>query len=629
MTDPGLLSSGPGRARPALGRYQPLLTFATAVVVVACLYWARPVLMPVALAVLITFLLAPATDALRRLGLGRALSACLVVVLALALVLAIGWVIGVQVVGLAHELPKYVDNIKRKVADVRAYGRGSALEKLQETAKEVSQEINKEETAGKPPEEKPVPVVVENSTPAPFNLPLSTAAVLEALASAGLVVVLVLFMLLRRAELRNRVIRLLGHGRLTVATKALDEAGRRITRYLLVQAIVNGSFGAAIGLGLFLIGLPYPVVWGLLAAIIRYVPYVGPWIAALLPIGLSLAVFEGWTQPLLVVGLFVVIELVSNNLMEPMLYGHTAGVSEVALLVAVAFWTWLWGPVGLILATPMTVCLVVFSRYVPRLEFIVVLMADEPVLEADVRYYQRLLAADQDEASEVVEQFLRDHPADGVYDQILVPALVAAGRDAARGDVTLEEQRFILQATRDIVDGLPEPTREDGDGHAVARPVPARPVATVVGCPARDEADALALVMLGRLLAPRRVAIEILPPGLLVAETAAAVAARDARVVCVASLATHGLARTRHLCERLRREPRAQPALSIVVGRWGPEDEDGARARLQAVGADEVASTLVETRDQLLRTIQLLGTLTPPAATPQEGRAARIGTPVA
>jgi predicted PurR-regulated permease PerM len=578
--------------------------------------------MPVAFAVLITFLLAPAADAMRRLGLGRVLSTCLVVVLALVLVLGVAWVIGAQIVGLAHQLPQYVDNIKRKVADVRALGRGSAIEKLQETAKEVTQEINKEETAGKPAEEAPVPVVVENHRLTPFNLPVSPGAVLEALASVGLVVVLVLFMLLRRAELRNRVIRLLGHGRLTIATKALDDAGRRITRYLLVQALVNGSFGAAIGLGLFLIGLPYPVVWGLVAAIIRYVPYVGPWIAALLPIGLSLAVFQGWTQPLLVVVLFVAIELVSNNLMEPWLYGQTAGVSEVALLVAVAFWTWLWGPVGLILATPMTVCLVVFSRYVPRLQFLVVLMAEEPMLEADVRYYQRLLAGDQDEAAEVIGQYLRDHPLDTVYDDILVPALVAAARDAARAEVTADEQRFILQATRNIIDGLPEPPHDGDDGEARAGPF-----AIVAGCPARDEADALALMMLGRLLAARRLGLELLAPGMLVAETAAAAATSGAAVVCIASLPTHGLARTRHLCERLRRE---RPGLKVLVGRWGPnEDDDGARPLLLAAGADEVASTLIESRNQLLRTIQLVGSLTRSATLPEDTEIVPVGTPVA
>jgi predicted PurR-regulated permease PerM len=590
------------------------------VLAVACLYWARPVLMPVAFAVLLTFLLAPAADTLRRLGLGRILSACLVVALALVVVLGIAWVIGTQVAGLAHQLPQYVDNIKRKVADLRALGRGSAIEKLQETAKEVTEEINKDQAADKPTADRPVPVVVEKPPLAPFNLPVSPGTMLEALASAGLVVVLVLFMLLRRVELRNRVIRLLGHGRLTVATKALDDAGRRITRYLQVQAVINGSFGVAIGAGLFFIGLPYPLVWGLLAAILRYVPYVGPWIAALLPIGLSLAVFQGWTQPLLVVALFVVTELICNNLMEPWLYGHTAGVSEVALLVAVAFWTWLWGPVGLILATPMTVCLVVFSRYVPRLQFIVVLMADEPVLEAHVRYYQRLLAADPDEAAEVVEHFLSDHAPDSIYDDVLVPALVTAARDAARGEVSADEQRFMWQVTRDIIEGLPAPAQDDAAAEAAA----AGPAAIVVGCPARDEADALVLMMLARLLAPRRVAIEMLPAGMLVAETAAAAASKDALAVCIASLAAHGLARTRHLCERLRRE---QPDLKVLVGRWGPsEDDESARALLLAAGADQVATTLVESRDQLLRTVQLVGSLTRPAA--PEG-AARVGTRVA
>jgi predicted PurR-regulated permease PerM len=564
------------------------------------------VLRPLALAILFTFLLAPAVDAARRLGIGRVLSVCLVVVLALILLAGTGWVIGLQVNGLAHQLPQYVGNLKQKVADLRALSRGGALEKLQETAKKVTDEIKKNDEAGKPDEEKPVPVVVEDPKPVPLDLPVSPGTLLEALASAGFVVVLVFFMLLERAELRNRVIRLVGQGRLTVTTKALDEAGRRITRYLLTQAIVNGSFGVAIGLGLFLIGLPYPMVWGLLAAVIRYVPYVGPWIAALLPIALSLAVFDGWAHPLLVVGLFLVVELVSNNLMEPWLYGHTAGVSVAALLVAVAFWTWLWGPVGLILATPLTVCLVVLSKHVPEMEFIAVLMADEPGLQAEARYYQRLLAGDQDEAGEVVERFLQDHEADTVYDEILVPALVTATRDAAQGLVAADEQRFVLRATRQIIDDLPVGTA-DGESEG--------PAGVVVGCPARDEMDRLALVMFRRLLGSRQPEIEILSAGMLVAEIVAAVEEKAAAVACVAALPTDGLARTRHLCQRLRRQC---PGLKILVGRWGPTDEqeNDTRAALLAAGADEVGTTLIESRSQLLRTMQFVSPSRPVAPPP-------------
>ena len=226
------------------------------------------------------------------------------------------------------------------------------------------------------------------------------------MAIAVVVTVLAIFMLLERRELRDRVILLIGYRRMTATTRALDEAGARISRYLLMQSIISGSFGVAVGLGLFLIGVPYAVIWGCLAAALRFIPYVGVFSAALLPFALSLAVFPGWLQPALVVGLFLVLDVVANMVIEPWLYGHSAGVSQVALLVAVLFWTWLWGPVGLLLATPLTVCLIVLSKHLPALGFIVVLMGDRPVIEAKARYYQRLLARDQDEAADIVEAYV-------------------------------------------------------------------------------------------------------------------------------------------------------------------------------------------------------------------------------
>ena len=254
-----------------------------------------------------------------------------------------------------------------------------------------------------PASQKPTAVVLEPESPTWLaRLPALLSSLLETLGGLALALVLVVFMLLKREDLRNRLIRLVSHGQITVMTKALDDAGQRISRFLLMQLIVNATVGLSVGLGLLAIGVQYAFLWGFVAAVFRYIPYIGVWIAALSPIILSLAMFEGWVQPLLVIGLFLTIELLASNVAEPRLYGRSIGVSEVALLVAAAFWAFLWGPIGLILSSPLTVCLVVLGKYVPQLKFLDVLLGDEPPLDAHVTFYQRLLARDQDEATQLV-----------------------------------------------------------------------------------------------------------------------------------------------------------------------------------------------------------------------------------
>ena len=438
----------------SVSRKLPLLyVLASLTLITASLYWAKAVLIPVALAIQLAFLLSPVVQAVRRIGIGHVPAVLLVVVLVFAGLGGLSWTIFQQMAQLIDDLPRYEDNIKRKIIDVRGAGKGSLLEKAQTVAQKVIGELEKSEQGGV---EKPVPVVVQAPS-ALWQLP----TLLEPLATAGLVLVLVIFILLERGDLRNRVIRLVGYRRLTLTTRALDEAGRRISRYLLMHSLLNGSFGIAVGCGLLLIGLPYALLWGVLAAVLRFIPYVGPTIAALLPMVLSLAVFPGWHQPLLVMGLIVLLELAANMIMEPVLYGRTIGVSTVALMIAIAFWTWLWGPVGLLLATPLTVSLAVLGRYVPQLEFLGVLLSDEPVLETHTSYYQRLVAQDQDEAVELVEEYFRDHPLSEVYEAVLVPALYTAKKDQARGNLTADEMHFVVQTTREIVEHLrlhPQPS---------------------------------------------------------------------------------------------------------------------------------------------------------------------------
>lgn len=417
-------------------------------------------------------------------------------------------------------------------------------------------------------------------------------------------------MLIQRENLRNRLIRLIGYSRVTITTKALEEATQRISRYLLMQSIINASFGIAVCIALYLFGLPYAFLWGFLAAVLRFIPYVGPVAAALLPSVLSMAVFPGWTWPLLVIATIIVLELINNMILEPLLYGESAGVSEVGLLIAVAFWTWLWGPIGLVLSTPLTVCVVVISKYMPQLDFIGVLMSDEPVIEPSISYYQRLLAMDQDEAAEIVEEHLKSHPKEQIFDDLLVPALNYLKRDFAFGKMADNEQQFVLQATRQIIEeldvfktengSLPAPAAEIATAAATQTPE-GTPKVQIMGCPVRDEADELSLLMLRQLLDPLRYELEVIADELLAAEIIDQIADKKPALICLASLPPGGLAQTRYLCKRLRAR---FPDSKLIVGRWGGRTDNS--NALTDAGADRIGNKIIETRDQIVQLSQIL-----------------------
>jgi len=586
-----------------------LSVMASVVLVIASLYWAKAVLIPLALALMLTFLLQPIVAALHRRGLGHMPAVVLVVVLLGLVLVAVGGVVIMQFSSLAAELPGYQDNLKHKIDDLQSMSKGGVLEKIQESMAVLTREFNNTPPPARASQE---PVVVQTSG---FSLVSYVPSLLGFLADAGLVLVLLLFILMAYDDLRDRLFRLIGYARLTDTTKALDEAGQRISRSLLMQAIVNGTYGCAVGLGLFCFGLPYALLWGLLAAVWRFIPYVGPALAALLPIALSLAVFDGWVKPFLVGGLFVLLELVTNMILEPLLYGRSAGVSQVALLMAFAFWTWLWGPVGLLLATPLTVCLGVLGKYVPQLAFLDILLSDEQVIELN-RYYQRLVARDQDGAVEIVEELLETQPLTDVYDTVLLPALYYTEQDQRRNNLTAEEAHFIYQATSELVDNLgafqaapsavavPVAPEEDA---ATALPPPVR----ILACPAHDEADAVALQMFQHVLDPRRFAVECTKTSLLTAEVLSLVQQTSPEIVCIGLVPPGGFAQTRYLCKRLRAR---FPELPIVVGCWGgPKDEAEHLARLGLDSIAHTSTTLLETRNQIMQVPQRHTPLAPQA----------------
>ncbi len=585
-----------------------LIVVATFVLIIASLYWAQAVLIPVALAMLLTFLLSPVAGALERIALGRLPSVILVVVLAFSLLGGIGWIVTLQFGSVANELPTYRKNIRQKIADIREAGKGGALEKVQETAEDVKEEFQKTDEPTRV-QEKPRQVVVNAEESSTFwPIPLAIGPMVERFASAGLVIVLVIFMLVQREDLRNRLIRLVGYGRLTFTTRALEEAGQRISRYLLMQTIINSSFGLAVGLALYLIGLPYAILWGFLAALLRFIPYAGPFAAAIVPSALSLAVFQGWLWPLVIVGLFLILELLNNMVLEPLLYGESAGVSGVGLLIAIAFWTWLWGPVGLVLATPLTVCVVVLGKYVPRMDFIGVLMSDQPAMASNMSYYQRLLAMDQAEAAEIVEEHLASHPPEQIYDGVLIPALNYARRDRELGRLTEDGEQFVFRATREILEDLdnlkPENSTDASDAEKVALAANdvtgLLPKVRILGCPARDEADELALHMFRRLLDSTRFDVEVMSDAVLTAEVVALIGEKSPALIFIATVSPGGLAQTRYLCKRLRAR---FPNLKIAVGQWGMGSEDSNSILL--AGADKVGITMIETRDQMIQLCQI------------------------
>ena len=597
-----------GTSGRGTGTLPSLIALGNVVLIIASLYWAQAILIPVALAILLTFLLSPVAGAMERIALGRLPSVILIVVLTFSLLGGIGWIVTLQFGSLANELPTYRKNIRQKIADIREAGKGGALEKVQKTAEDVKEEFQKKDEPARV-QAKPRAVVVEAEESSTFwPIPLAVGPMVERFAGAGLVIVLVIFMLIQREDLRNRLIRFVGYGRLTFTTRALEEAGQRISRYLLMQTIINSSFGLAVGLALYLIGVPYAVLWGFFAAVLRFIPYVGPFAAAIMPSALSLAVFEGWLWPILVVGIFVALQLSCNMVLEPLLYAESAGVSGVGLLVAVAFWTWLWGPVGLVLATPLTVCVVVLGKYVPGMDFIGVLISDQPAMESNISYYQRLLAMDQAEAAEIVEEHLKTQPREQIFDAVLIPALNYARRDRELGRLTEDGEQFVFRATREILEDLnslmPESSSEASDSSQPATidgnsPV-ILPKVPILACPAHDEADELALLMFRRLLDCTKYEVEIMSDAMLTAEVVALIGEKSPAMICIAAVPPGGLAQTRYLCKRLRAR---FPDLKIAVGRWGTGSEDSNSILL--AGADRVGTTMIETREQMIQLCQI------------------------
>ena len=597
---------------------QALTTLAVAVVVVAALYLAREVLVPITLAILLSFVLAPLVALLRRVGLPRVPSVVMAVLVALGVLLMLGGVIGAQVASLADDVPRYAATVERKVDAVRSYTIGQVTAMTNTLGRQMAPPAAPPAPAS-PPSDAPKPVPVEVHQPDPTPLDIATrvlSPILSPLGTMGIVLLVAVFMLMQREDLRDRMIRLFGSGDLHRTTAAMDDAAARLSKYFLTQLALNAAFGVVIGLGLLLIGVPSPVLWGIIAALMRFVPYVGAIAAAVLPITMAAAVDPGWSMALATVALFLVVEPVTGQIVEPLVYGHSTGLSPVSVVISAIFWAWLWGPVGLILSTPLTLCLVVLGRHIDRLEFIDVLLSDQPALTPAESFYQRILAGDADEALDQAEALLRDRSLSSYYDEVALKGLQLAANDALRGVLTEDQLRNIQDAIDGVVVDLAD--QDDADvaksksepanspvGQAATvppiLPAPAdtarnlppewagtAPVLCVAGRGALDEAACTMLVqLLGKHgLQARVVSQDGVSRGRIASLDVAGVA-----MVCVSFIeATGSPSPLRYMMRRLRQR---LPGAPILVGLWHADTALLGDERLRAmVGADHYVTTL-------------------------------------
>ena len=596
-------------AQPNNDTTLPLIRFGLVLLVVAALYLGQDVLIPIALAMLLSFVLAPAADRLERWRVPPVPSVIVVVMFAFMILGGVGLVVSNQVVSVAESLPKYRENITQRVLSLQGKG-GGVFDHAVKTFFEIRKEIEKKPPAKAQPNvqaprqhakpevnplltvNSPKPVLVEVREKPPSAVQVLqnyVSPALVPLARLGLAVVLVIFFLLQREDLRDRLIRLLSRDRLDITTRALTDAGDRIGRYLRAQLLINTCYGVPIAAGLALIGLPGAMLWGLLAMLLRFIPYVGPWLSASMPILLSLAVFDGWLSPFSVVALFVVLEIFTNMVMEPWLYGASTGLSPVAVLLAVIFWSSLWGGIGLLLAIPLTVCLVVAGRHLPQFEFFAILLGKEPALSTTERFYQRLLAGDCDDALALAQA----HASEGLsnlYDHIVIPALHLAERDRHDGRLEPELEQSIMQDVQEIVQALGAQHKEKATSADSKTAQANQPKFELLCLPSRDLADELTARMLAQVLCLQSIPAEYLSVKSLAGEMVERAARSNHPVVCISALPPKALAHTRYLCKRLKQQ---FPQAKIAVGLWAqPQYATRMTPRLTEVGADDVISSL-------------------------------------
>jgi predicted PurR-regulated permease PerM len=626
---------------PGVPGLSGLLTLAVGVVVMTALYVGQDVFLPIVMAILLAFVLAPFVDVMRRWHLGRVPSVIIAVLVALGIIVSIGGLIGFQVAGLASDLPRYQTTIESKVGSLREGTIGRLSKSLREFGHRFDRAVaeqpqeNAPATPGAaetpaPAEAGPLPVEVHQPDPTPAQMARDVLLpILEPLATMGIVFVVLIFILMQREDLRDRMIRLFGASDLHRTTAAMDDAARRLSRYFLTQLALNASFGLLAGIGLWAIGVPSPALWGVFAALMRFVPYIGSFVAAAPPILLAAAVDPGWSMALMTMALFLIGEPLMGHVVEPVVYGQSTGLSPFAVVISAIFWTWLWGPIGLLIATPLTLCLVVLGRHVERLEFIDVLLGDRPALSPAENLYQRMLAGDPDEALESAEVLLKERSLTSYYDEVALRGLQLAANDATRGVLThrqLDQVRDVIAAlvqdlgSHDDVEPKPHETKDD----PVASPQSEKPAikepAIVGEMPQEDKIaagwktegavmciagrgplDEAASEMLAQLLTKHGLGSRLVPHEAVSRSTIFNLDMTGVQMICISYLEISGTpAHLRYLLRRLKKQA---PQAPILVGLWPAEDavlkSEAMRATL---GADYYVSSM---RDAVVRCLKV------------------------
>ncbi|BCF99731.1 ABC transporter permease [Paraburkholderia sp. PGU19] len=583
---------------PGLHGLTSVITF---VVVVSGLYFAREVLIPITLAVLLSFLLAPLVGLLRRLHFGQLPSIFVAVLLAVVTLLAVSTLIGAQIAQLASSLPQYQAAIERKVETVqeKTVGRADALLSRAATAlarvapdrPAVPHEAGRSQ---KPTVSAPLPVEVHEPIPSPLQLAQRVfSPVVGPLETMFIVLVVTIFILLQREDLRDRLIRLFGARDLHRTTTAINDAASRLSRYFVAQLGVNLGAGATIAIGLAIIGVPGALLFGVLTALLRFVPYIGTWIAALLAVILAAAIQPQWTMAVWTIVLFVTIDVVAGQVVEPLLYGHSSGLSPLAVVVAAIFWSWLWGPIGLVLSTPLTLCLVTLGRYAERLKFLTVLLGDQPALTPAQNFYQRLLADDPHEAIVQADRFLREMALTRYYDDVAREGLRLARNDTLRGVFAPEQLARMNETLLDIIenleqfDGMPEEKSDPNSPDAPPAALPEDAAQLRVVCVAgRGPFDEVTTAIAVQLLTRRGFAPVTANYAQFRRGHSDTLGIDGAAIVCVVTLdAPEAPPYLRNLLRRIRdRAPGAQ----LIVGIGGQServDEVGALSDTQNANA--------------------------------------------
>lgn len=632
-----LIARQPFKARSneeVLGLLGAAATAILAVIIISMLYFGRDILVAVALAILLSFVLAPLVNLLQRIRVPRGLSVVSVVILAFALIFAMGSLLAGQLSQLAGDLPNYQSTISQKIQSFRDAKAGSkTLERASDMLKDLSKELDKPKdataprpsgptlSANSPTPLTPVPVEVRQPDPGALeSLRTLISPLIHPLATTGIIVIFVIFILLQREDLRNRLIRLAGSSDLQRTTAALDDAASRLSRLFLTQLALNGAFGLVIGTGLSLIGIPSAVLWGILAGALRFVPYIGAVISAAFPLALAVAVDPGWSMLVWTLVLFLVVEPILGHVIEPMVYGHSTGLSPVAVVASATFWTALWGPIGLVLATPLTVCLVVLGRHVERLEFLDVMFGDRPALSPPEIFYQRMLAGDPTEAAEKAEEFLKERSLASYYDEVALKGLQLAQADAERGALDQERLVKIRDAVGEFTSDLSErdddpplidnPTTDAEASSAIESvsqnapnenlPILSKqslppdwqgehPILCIAGRSLIDEAAAIMLAQLSTAhgLAARVEGAEALSTTNVVRLDPVGVA-----IACLIYLGPSGDAHMRYSVRRLRR--RLPRATIMLICCTGEADETSLKSVQESSKADLVAGSIGE-----------------------------------